>query len=132
MDAAQRLKEVRGIFHMNQTEFARRTGLTGSLISLVERGGARLTWKTAHIIEEELGISARWLMDGSGEIAADPRRDAAPDLVPPQYPAVAELLRAAATRLTPADWEALNGVCERVLQRGIVELDPARSRRAGA
>lgn len=75
MNAEQRLKEVRNIFHMNQTEFAKRTGITGSLISQIERGAARLTWKTAHAIENELGINADWLMTGEGEIVSDRRKE---------------------------------------------------------
>lgn len=118
MNAEQRLKEVRNIFHMNQTEFAKRTGITGSLISQIERGTARLTWKTAHAIENELGINADWLMTGEGEIVSDRRKETEglgrmPAL--DRFPAITEMLGVFAARMTLADWEALNRICERVL-----------------
>ena len=135
MNAAQRLTEVRNIFHMNQTEFAGRTGITSSLISQMERGTATVTWKTAHIIEKELGISAEWVMTGEGEIAADDRggtegRGKMPS--PDRFPAVSELLGIFAASMTPADWEALNGICERVLRKQAPVPDLRLAEKLGA
>lgn len=135
MDAAQRLIEVRNIFHMNQREFSQRTGIAASLISQMERGLSGVSWKTAHAVEDALGISAGWLMTGEGEIVPDRRADAgsAGRTVPlDRFPAVAEMIRLFAGRMTLPDWEALNGICERVLGKQVPAVNLVRTEKRGA
>lgn len=135
MNAAQRIVETRNIFHMNQTEFAKKIGITSSLVSQMERGVTPVSWKTAHAVETGLGISADWLMTGEGEVVSDQRKKAdGPDVtaVLARFPAVAEVFGIFAGRMTLADWEMLNGICERVLgkQASVLDLKPAVKRGA--
>lgn len=66
MSITERIKQVREMFCMNKTEFARLVGITMSLISQMELGRANVSWKTSHLLEEKLFISQRWLHYGEG------------------------------------------------------------------
>lgn len=68
MSTAERIKEIRKMFHMNQTEFGTSVGITPSLISQMELGKANISWKTSHLIEEKFSISQKWLHFGEGSM----------------------------------------------------------------
>ena len=115
MTAAERLREVREMFHLNQRQLAEKIGVTSQLISQMESGKTPMSAMTARILEAELGVSSVWLTTGSGEMVTEKRNTAKtpPDLIPAltYFPAVTEAINRAAGKLTLADWQALNSFC---------------------
>ena len=121
MSAADRLREVREIFHLNQRQLAEKIGVTSQLISQMESGKTSVSSATARLFEAELGVSAAWLLFGTGEMVSEKRNmgKTAPDLIPAlsYFPAVTEAMNRAAKKLTLADWQALNTFCVRIMQQ---------------
>lgn len=122
MSAADRLREIREIFHLNQRELGERIGVTSQLISQMESKKTPVSSSTARIIESELGVSAEWLIYGKGEMVSEKRNlgkcMTVPELSPTlaYFPAVAEGLNVLAGKLNLADWQALNSFFLRILQ----------------
>ena len=120
MSAAERVREVREIFHLNQRQLAQLIGVTSQLISQIESGRTPVSVLTARAIEAELGVSTAWLLQGTGDMVTDKRNmgKAPPDLIPAltYFPAVTEAMNRAAEKLTLADWQALNVFCMRMLE----------------
>ena len=120
MSAADRLREVREIFHLNQRQLAEKIGVTSQLVSQMEGEKAPVSSMTARAIEAEMGVSAAWLLYGTGDMVTEKRNmgKAPPDLVPAlsYFPAVTEAMNRAAQKLTLADWQALNTFCMRIMQ----------------
>ena len=120
MSAADRLREVREIFHLNQRQLAEKIGVTSQLISQMEGEKTAVSTMTARAIEAEMGVSAAWLLYGTGEMVSEKRNmgKAPPDLIPAlsYFPAVTEAMNRAAGKLTLADWQALNAFCMRIMQ----------------
>ena len=122
MSAADRLREIREIFHLNQRELGEKIGVTSQLISQMESGKTPVSSMTARALEAELGVSAAWLINGKGEMVSERRNLAkgmnVPELNPTlaYFPAVAEGLNELAGKMNLADWQALNSFCLRVLQ----------------
>ena len=73
MTAAERLREVREMFHLNQRQLAEKIGVTSQLTSQMESGKTPVSAMTARILEAELGVSSVWLTNGSGEMATEKR-----------------------------------------------------------
>ena len=121
MSAEERLREVREIFHLNQRQLAEKIGVTSQLISQMESGKTPLSAMTARAMEAELGISAIWLLYGTGDMVTEKRNmgKAPPDLIPAlsYFPAVTEAINRAAGKLTLADWQALNSFCIRMMDK---------------
>lgn len=63
-----RLKEIRKILEMNQTEFAKRLGLTQTAFSMIESGVRTLSDRHIKIICSEFGISESWFRTGKGDM----------------------------------------------------------------
>lgn len=110
-----RIRQVRETFHINQSELARRIGVTSQLISQMESGKMQISNMTARAIESEFGVNHQWLLTGEGQMLPDrpnmPERYVlCPELITAlnYYPAVVEALNNWAKKLTLADWEALN------------------------
>ena len=120
MSAADRLREVREIFHLNQRQLAEKIGVTSQLISQMESEKTAVSSMTARAIEAEMGVSAAWLLYGTGEMVSEKRNmgKVPPDLIPAlsYFPAVTEAMNKAAEKLTLADWQALNAFCMRIMQ----------------
>ena len=76
MTAAERLREVREMFHLNQRQLAEKIGVTSQLISQMESGKTPMSAMTARILEAELGVSSVWLTTGSGEMVTEKRNTA--------------------------------------------------------
>ena len=68
MSAADRIREIREIFHLNQRELGEKIGATSQLISRMESGKTPVSSVTARTMEAELGVSASWLLYGTGEM----------------------------------------------------------------
>ena len=120
MSSADRLREIREIFHLNQRRLAEKIGVTSQLVSQMESGKSPVSSMTARAIEAELGVNAAWLLYGTGEMVSEKRNmgKAPPDLIPAlsYFPAVTEAMNRAAKKLTLADWQALNTFCVRIMQ----------------
>lgn len=121
MSTEERLRKVREIFHLNQRQLAEKIGVTSQLISQMESGKTPLSTMTARAIEAELGVSAIWLLYGTGDMVTEKRNmgKAPPDLIPAlsYFPAVTEAMNRAAGKLTLADWQALNCFCMRMIKK---------------
>lgn len=119
MSTEERLREVREIFHLNQRQLAEKIGVTSQLVSQMESGKTPLSTMTARALEAELGVSAVWLLYGTGDMVTEKRNmgKAPPDLIPAlsYFPAVTEAVNRAAGKLTLADWQALNSFCMRMI-----------------
>lgn len=63
-----RLKEIRKTLGMNQTDFAKRLGLTQTAFSMIESGARVLSDKHIKIICSEFGISENWFRTGDGDM----------------------------------------------------------------
>ena len=122
MSAEDRIREIREIFHLNQRELGEKIGVTSQLISQMESGKTPVSSMTARALEAELGVSASWLLYGTGEMVSEKRnrgkQPVAPELTPMlgYFPAVAEGMNRLAGKLNLADWQALNSFCLRILQ----------------
>ena len=122
MSAADRLRQIREIFHLNQRELGEKIGVTSQLISQMESEKTPISAMTARALEAELGVSAAWLVNGSGEMVSEKRNLGkgmnVPALTPTlaYFPAVAECLNELAGKMNLADWQALNSFCLRILQ----------------
>ena len=121
MSAEDRIREVREIFHLNQRQLAEKIGVTSQLVSQMESGKTPLSTMTARALEAELGVSAIWLLYGTGDMVTEKRNmgKAPPDLIPAlsYFPAVTEVMNRAAEKLTLADWQALNSFCIRMMKK---------------
>lgn len=67
----KRLKEVRNLIGLSQTEFAERLFLSHDLISSMERGKRKITERTIEAICQEFDINKEWLVNGNGDIFKD-------------------------------------------------------------
>ena len=127
MRAEERLRQVREIFHLNQRQLAEKIGVTSQLISQAESGKTPISTMTARAIEAELGVSAAWLLYGTGDMVTEKRNmgKAPPDLIPAlsYFPAVTEAMNMAAEKLTLADWQALNSFCMRMISKDREDTD---------
>lgn len=68
MTVAERIKAVRETFGMNRVHFAEALGVSGTIISLMEKGKANVSRKTLKLLEEKFGISPVWITYGMGEM----------------------------------------------------------------
>ena len=71
MSSADRLREVRKFFHLNQRQLAEKIGVTSHLISQMESGAKPVSAVIARVAEAELGISVSWLLYGSGDMVSE-------------------------------------------------------------
>ena len=130
MSAEDRIREIREIFHLNQRELGEKIGVTSQLISPMESGKTPISTMTARAMEAELGVSANWLLYGTGEMVSEKKnlgkRQTIPELTPvlAYFPAVAEGLNRPARKMNLADWQALNSFCLRRLQEENDQTQP--------
>ena len=68
MNENQRLKMLIQTLGISQAEFARRLGVSRSLISEYLSGRKRIPDKTLRLISQTFGVSYEWLKEGKGEI----------------------------------------------------------------
>jgi len=61
-----RLREIRKISNLTQSEFGKLIGLSPSIISDIEKGRRNLTDRNISIICEKFNISEVWLREGLG------------------------------------------------------------------
>jgi transcriptional regulator with XRE-family HTH domain len=64
--AKSRIKEIRKQLGFNQSEFAKRIGLTQTGLSIIEAGKIKLTEKNIKIICTTFDLNEKWLRTGAG------------------------------------------------------------------
>lgn len=62
-----RIKALRKLINLNQTEFAKALNVTPAAISKIEAGTRPLTDRMIHNIANEFGVDENWLRTGDGE-----------------------------------------------------------------
>ena len=72
MSVAERFESVRMMLHMNRSQFADFLGITGSLVSSMERGAATVSRKTTARMADLLSINPIWLQYGVGDMFTRP------------------------------------------------------------
>lgn len=125
-----RLLEVRKAFTLNQSQLAKRIGVTSQLISQIENEKIPISFLTAKAIEAELGVNHEWLITGEGDMMAV-KRNATKEVVLADelmvalgyYPNIANAVNSLAKRLTLKDWEAINDFFSRDTQGQSAELN---------
>lgn len=68
MSIHNRVKELRLVLGLNQTEFGERIAVTQSHLSSMEKGNREVTEKNIKIICHEFNVSEEWLRTGQGEM----------------------------------------------------------------
>lgn len=63
-----RLKQLREVLGLNQTNFAKHLCITQTAYSMIENGNRSLADKYIKVICSDFGVSERWLRDGTGEM----------------------------------------------------------------
>lgn len=61
-----RIKELRKYFELSQDAFAKRIGIKGSAISLIEGGQRNVTDQVMNAICREFNVNEEWLRTGNG------------------------------------------------------------------
>jgi len=68
MSVGERIKQLREILGLTQTEFASRIGLSYKMLGLYERGKYEPSEKVLKLISSTFGVSYEWLKEGKGEM----------------------------------------------------------------
>ncbi|WP_304509905.1 helix-turn-helix domain-containing protein [Anaerotignum sp.] len=63
----ERIKELRSILNLSQSELGNRLGVTGTAISRIEKGDRKLTEQMIKAICREFRVDYLWLTEGQGE-----------------------------------------------------------------
>ena len=118
-----RIYEMRRVFNITQRQLAKRIGVTSQLISMIENEKVQLSHLTAKAIESEFGVSHDWLLYGEGDMMVKKPNQAKMPIISNDltavlcyYPNIANALNQFASKMTIADWEALNAFLSRGMQ----------------
>lgn len=115
---SERIRAIREALHLNQSQLARRIGVTSQLVSLMENDKSQMSNLVAKAISTEFGISIDWILKGEGPMYS-PTSNHPTSLPQPleaalcSYPTVAKLLNEIAYKMNLADWEALESFAAR-------------------
>ena len=66
----ERLKKLRKILGLNQTDFAKHLGITQTAYSTIESGHRQLSDTYIQVISLTFNVSEEWLREGKGEVFA--------------------------------------------------------------
>jgi len=72
MSVGERIKQLRQILGLTQTEFASKIGITYKMLGLYERGAYDPPEKVLKLISSVFGVSYKWLKEGKGEMFEKP------------------------------------------------------------
>lgn len=64
----ERIKQIRKSMCLTQEQFAKRIGITGSALSLIESGKSKPSKQTTFLICREFGVNEEWLQTGKGDM----------------------------------------------------------------
>jgi transcriptional regulator with XRE-family HTH domain len=67
-----RIRAIRKTLDINQSEFAKRIGLTQTSMSMIEIGKSNLTEKHIKMICTTFNVQEKWLRSGNGEMFGSP------------------------------------------------------------
>lgn len=67
----EKIKEIRAALRMNQTDFAKRLGLTQTALSMIESGKSTLTNKNIKFICTTFHVNESWFRTGAGSMFND-------------------------------------------------------------
>ena len=69
----ERIKQLRKLKGLNQTEFGAKIGLSQKAVANIETGATSITQRNFDAICREFGVNPDWLRDGVGEIFVETR-----------------------------------------------------------
>jgi len=64
----KRISELREKLDLNQTEFAKKIGVTSQFVSTIESGKSKFTEANIRLICLTFGVNEEWLREGKGEM----------------------------------------------------------------
>lgn len=67
-----RLREVRKTLGMNQSDFAKRLGLSQSTLAMIEVGKRNFNEKHLRLVCSAFGVNEQWMRNGVGEMFSAP------------------------------------------------------------
>ncbi|MBP5202267.1 helix-turn-helix transcriptional regulator [bacterium] len=75
MNTGERIKKIRELFRMTQTEFGEKLGFKWTKIKDLESGKLHTTAEIALLIEKIYSIDLRWLLTGEGPMLRSDSQD---------------------------------------------------------
>ncbi len=66
----RRIKEIRKALNINQTQFAKRLGISQSTLAMIEVGKRNFGERHIKVICAEFGVREEWIRSGKGEMFA--------------------------------------------------------------
>lgn len=115
----ERIKEVRKVLNMTQTEFGERIGMTASGISRLESGDTNPIESTIKLICATYNVDYRWLTTGQGEMFLPMDTDALVDKYLAGESELTRTIMKAFARLPDEEWHKLADLIERIKKEGV-------------
>lgn len=115
-----RIKAIRKMSGLNQTEFGSRIGATQAMLTSYETGRVAPSDTVLKLISKEFGISYAWLKTGAGPMEDPLPDDAALDKLTETYGSLPERLRIlvdALCRMDPEWWKTLDTALAEIERR---------------
>lgn len=117
-----RIKKLRKLLGLNQTDFGSQIGASQAMITSYETGRVIPDESMRILICNHFGIRREWL-----ELGEEPMKIAdmpnSPEMLVPdliavlsEYPAVLDMFQRVVGHMTPADWQRLNSLLDEVLE----------------
>lgn len=107
----ERIMELRKSLGLSQEAFAKRIGIKGSAMSLIEGGRRNITTQVVTAICREFGVNEKWLREGVGDMYVEmSRAEMATEIVGAALNTDNEFIIntfIALGRLTPDKWEVV-------------------------
>ena len=116
MTAGERIRMVRKLQNMSQTEFAKEISISATSVCQLEKGHFNISRTTKHILCQRFRINPVWLETGEGEMYAsgDTAESVVPDLVQilNDNQGLLNALKTAMDVFSVEDWKKLNTFVE--------------------
>lgn len=114
----ERIMELRKSLGLSQEAFAKRIGIKGSAMSLIEGGRRNITTQVVTAICREFGVSEDWLRNGTGDMFLEmSRAEKAAKIVGSALDTDDDfILNTFITlgQLTPAEWEVIKKFVDKI------------------
>ena len=104
----ERLKELRKSLGLSQEEFAKRIGLKGGAISLIECGRRNITTQVVTATCREFGVNEEWLREGVGDMYVAAIDCNGSNFVLKTFKALGQL--------TPDEWGVLKKLVDKIIE----------------
>ena len=115
-----RIKKIRKLHNLNQTEFGSRIGATQAMLTSYETGKVIPSDSILKLISKEFGISYAWLKTGDGPMEDPMPDDVALDRLAETYQSLPERLRSlvdALAQMTPEWYRILDDAFAEIERR---------------